>query len=906
MLVKPFFKTPICLGVTALFCSICYANTTPPLMTDQNYTTDTTLDFDGNAAVVANRGKSVTISVADGAELKIQQIVSESYGKANRAVATQGTVIQAEGGSIAFNGGNVLITKPDYYKDDAQGPTGDVMLQSFISSRMGSSNVVFNTKSIKFEGSVDMGVILQGQSNLTFANGVTMIVDRSECLSPVPVVYGTYAVLGGNIQVLNDSTFVLKAGAHDQNIRGASFSHGGSGKYAGRIKYDIDTTANPELENAFGLYVSKGDARATVDVKPFVSTGEMTLDLVGNEAGKTNLYAIYAAQDMEFNKLNISEKNAKQAIGVFVQDNNLTVKDFSFKGTETKSVWGIYATGGSVEIANAEIGARSLGASMGVRAGNNAQVTFLKSLTTDAADSIHADGTAQVDVRENFLAQDPTTVTAKNTSHVKINSTGLGVVRLSGNTQMDDGASLEMNLNTTQTDASYWNVLGKSKLSKLALGGNARLNFYIDDNSVINGSDSMIAVVGDSAVDLEPKENTGISLVSVGLDIHGNDTLGLISSAKGFTLDGGVINAGADLNAFKKDLQVTNVESLIRLSQSEIKSDQYDLLLESDNRLIAKIKAAAPKDTTINDQTDALMESSASVYATMFAVDDLFVDSILRTRNGSHRDGLFVAARAGKYDVDTRTKLDTNIISGLLGYALQNGGTEVGGFIEMGYSSYDTMTYSALGNVAGSGKHNYGGAGLYVDYATPVDGLKLTGYLKGGVLSNNFDARCVDQSLDFDRTSAYWGAHAGAHFDTQLAKLRSRFFLSYFYDGREGEGYHLKGSGDSSSIKFKYDSLNAHRVQVGGLFEYDYTPTLRPYFGLTLEEILSAKAKGTATDNVGTLQLNSSNMHGMTGIVSAGWNYVNPDDSFEFELGVGGYVGARQGVSGQVQASWKF
>ena len=93
---------------------------------------------------------------------------------------------------------------------------------------------------------------------------------------------------------------------------------------------------------------------------------------------------------------------------------------------------------------------------------------------------------------------------------------------------------------------------------------------------------------------------------------------------------------------------------------------------------------------------------------------------------------------------------------------------------------------------------------------------------------------------------------------------------------------------------------------MGNLFEYQYTPTQRPYFGLTLEQTISAKAKGTATDKDGTLKLTSSDMAGTTGILSAGWNYTNPADTFEFEVGVNGYVGTRQGVSGQVQANWKF
>ena len=54
------------------------------------------------------------------------------------------------------------------------------------------------------------------------------------------------------------------------------------------------------------------------------------------------------------------------------------------------------------------------------------------------------------------------------------------------------------------------------------------------------------------------------------------------------------------------------------------------------------------------------------------------------------------------------------------------------------------------------------------------------------------------------------------------------------------------------------------------------------------------------------MTLRSSDLEGSTGIISAGWTYLNEAQTFEFEVGVNGYIGTRQGVSGQVQANWEF
>ena len=82
--------------------------------------------------------------------------------------------------------------------------------------------------------------------------------------------------------------------------------------------------------------------------------------------------------------------------------------------------------------------------------------------------------------------------------------------------------------------------------------------------------------------------------------------------------------------------------------------------------------------------------------------------------------------------------------------------------------------------------------------------------------------------------------------------------------------------------------------------------TLRPYLGLTFEQIISAEAEGTATDALGTMKLNSSDLEGSTGILSAGWTYVNEPGTFSCEFGLNGYDGTSNGVSGQIQETWKF
>ena len=316
-----------------------------------------------------------------------------------------------------------------------------------------------------------------------------------------------------------------------------------------------------------------------------------------------------------------------------------------------------------------------------------------------------------------------------------------------------------------------------------------------------------------------------------------------------------------------------------------------------------------PSINQVDDQTNALMLSSIASAAVMYAADELLIDSTMKSRQGVRQTGPFAAARIGKYDLDVAGELDTTVITGLLGYAFNVQNSEVGVFMEMGHGTYDTRTATTepVGEAEGDGKHNYVGFGIYGNYATPIDWLHVTGYVKGGWLRNEFSVPLAGVKVDFDRTSNYWGAHLGAYGESQASeKFKSRTFLNYFYDGRESEVHTASGSAEVAGAKFHFASFNSHRAQLGSVFEYAYTADLRPYIALTYEYTFKADAKGRAADQYGDLALDGTDLEGSTGIVSLGWTYQNEAKHFEFDLGVNGYTGKRQGVSAQAQAAWKF
>lgn len=438
---------------------------------------------------------------------------------------------------------------------------------------------------------------------------------------------------------------------------------------------------------------------------------------------------------------------------------------------------------------------------------------------------------------------------------------------------------------------------------------------FLVSKELLENNTAMLQVAGNmwSPVQfkLSGENHTTIAIAGTDVSFKIGDSYTLIQSANGFTDENGMkITADTELSGIKSDMTLTTYSSLVRTHTDTLLAEEYELVVSEDGESLSmnvvKEINNGPGVTEINPETDALMESSLSTMTTHFAADDLFVDAVLRSRDGK-RDGLFTAARGGKWSFDTRTRIENNIVSGLLGYGAKlSNDLTMGAFIEMGHGNYDTRTHVAGSTKAGGGSHNYGGLGLFGDYAMPsIEGLHFTGYLKVGLLRNEFNSNIAGANVDYDRTGVYWGAHLGTHYDWDLTQsIRSRVFLSYFYDGQGDESFDIAGEGDVGGAHVSYDAIHAHRVQLGSMFEFAVSDTWRPYLGLTFEQILAAEAKGTATDAQGSFDLNSSDLEGSTGILSAGWTYQ--DGNFSTELGLNGYAGTRNGVSGQIQANWKF
>ena len=897
----------LALGFAATVNGFAAEVTGPHIQTSRAFDDDTIYTVTDNGSVIGSDDTNlVEITIAAGKTLTLK----------NTDDNWQTRILDGSNrGGLTFTGGNLVLRMDDTSTDSNSE-------QCFLRATNGDATTgttTFNTDSaVVMEGSVPQGMTFHGDIN--FKNGFVMNIDRSagDAARSITAVLGQ---LGGTLTTTS-ADINITAGKNDTSITGIEFGYGGNLNAASlNLQLNGSNAQSLKVVRGINIWDHKDYPQYNQYGKDITIAGPVTITLQDVPSASSYAVILTAKRDYSFagpTKLTVNTSN--RGYGLVTNRKVDFTDDLTMDFSGNNYSWGIFANAaGQVTAKTASINMQG-GNSHAIWLKENASVAIAEALKTNAHYAMVGQGESTIDVQKDFITTARSGLSVQDKAKIFINSSGSGKVQFSGFTEMDDKSEGQIVLNVgsgSVDENSYWNVTDRSTLTNLAVASKASLNFLLtaDVLSSLADDEAIVLVTGTTPVLLHSAASASgaspITLSGTGLKLNAGDEVRLIKSSAGIALDkaDNRLAAGSSLDELKGNLNVEHIASLSRVQETELTKDDYDLKMKSENMLVATIKAKRPSVDKVNDQTNALMQSSIASAATMYAADELLIDSTMKSRNGVRQTGPFAAARVGKYDLDVRGDLETNVISGLLGYAVNLQGSEIGAFVEMGHGTYDTKTAvaSPLGKIRGDGKHNYVGLGVYGNYTTPWEWLHFTGYVKGGWLRNEFSAPIAGVSVDFDRTSNYWGAHLGMYGEIQAAeKIKNRTFLNYFYDGRESESYEASGSSAVAGARFHFDALNVHRVQAGSLFEYQHSSALRPYAAVTYEYAFKADAEGNARDHIGTLAMNGTDLEGSTGILSLGWTFMNRAKTFEFDGGVNGYVGVRKGVSAQLQAAWKF
>jgi autotransporter-associated beta strand protein len=453
---------------------------------------------------------------------------------------------------------------------------------------------------------------------------------------------------------------------------------------------------------------------------------------------------------------------------------------------------------------------------------------------------------------------------------------------------------------------------------KLGAAG-AFLNFYLPSGFAAGGT--LLNVAGNADI-------TG-STVNVGVlgsssPLKAGDAVTLFSA---LTLTGAPANNATNNGAANNNGGLPSAKLLFGATLVY----DFDLRAEG-NALLATVRDGAvtppvtppieppvtPPVGKVDARTKALSEGFLAGTALLNLGADFLVDRGLAAalKNGERNKGLGFAAIGGsRLEHETGSSIDVDGYSLIAGLAatrpLPAGAATVGAFIEHGEGDYDTFNrFANAADVHGKGKTNYTGAGLLarLKFAETERGhLYAETSTRMGKVDVDFAARnwrdpLFGRSVAYAADSRYASAHAGLGYVWNMNdRARLKLYGQYLWS-RQGSDTVKLSSGES----VRFADVDSQRLRLGARWSHAISQNGQAYLGAAWEHEFDGKARATLRVGQG-YRLATPDLEGDTGIIEAGFALApNANQPLTLDIGLQGYAGQREGVTGSVKVNYRF
>ncbi len=274
----------------------------------------------------------------------------------------------------------------------------------------------------------------------------------------------------------------------------------------------------------------------------------------------------------------------------------------------------------------------------------------------------------------------------------------------------------------------------------------------------------------------------------------------------------------------------------------------------------------------------------------------------------------FMAVSGGSMRYNTGSYVDVDGFSLMAGvskaFDMDDEELSVGVFFEYGYGSYDTFnSVPGAPDVRGGGDSDYYGGGLLgrFDFEGHRTGhFYLEATARTGSISNDYSSNNLGSTpgitTSYNASSMYFGASVGGGFLWQPDKsLSFDFYARGLWARQQGSDVTL-----STGERVNFADTNSLRTQVGTTVVFEVSEWVDGYGGLAWEY----EFDGEANANTGGYSIVAPSLKGNTGIAEAGVS-IKPTQHGDLSkmrilIGVQGYMGEREGVTGSGRISYGF
>lgn len=334
----------------------------------------------------------------------------------------------------------------------------------------------------------------------------------------------------------------------------------------------------------------------------------------------------------------------------------------------------------------------------------------------------------------------------------------------------------------------------------------------------------------------------------------------------------------------------------------------YDFeLKQTDSQLLLEVTGS-----TVNQGSQSITNSRIAPLAFLNQGADLLAFAALEAacvpcgEETKGRVSVFATAGGGssRYDTGSGAHVDVDgvsVVAGLAWHAPTNfNALNLSAFFESGWGNYDTRNRL----VKSKGDLDYYGGGVMGRYQFTVGyfgGLYADGSFRVGHASSDYSKHDFDNAFGgrnhYDTGSTYYGAHAGLGYAWQVDdKICVDFSSKYFWTHLNSSRVNINGD------SVKLDDVTSHRWRNGAVLNYDVTEMVTAYVGAAYEYEFDGKAKAQIYSHNAPY----SDIKGGTGIGTLGIMLNPAGGGFSVNLGIQGYTGVREGVSGSFKAQYTF
>lgn len=532
-----------------------------------------------------------------------------------------------------------------------------------------------------------------------------------------------------------------------------------------------------------------------------------------------------------------------------------------------------------------------------------------------------------------FITNDGGTFTNKNTI-VSVNKSDITNGYVAGTlVALADGGQVEINNQTVVvSNSTVDDVYGTGIVASGDVSARINNQTIVLDNVTVEGGVYAVSVKNGTST----RSGNDVELTNSRLQLSGTNTVGSIS---GFDTIG--LNV-TEANKEKAVLTVTDADAgqmefngvTIEIASDDFleSSDTYQLinveggkytfkdLTVKESHTFLETTYTADGDVVLGNGENLTSENDLFNNKTVKATESskTLAESLLGTVAFVNQGAEFIAdegiaamvdaaklgevtafgvMQGGSTHYNTGSYVDVDGVTFMAGAGLRvNPNWTMAGFVEAGWAN----SASHVEGTRGDGDHEYFGVGFATRYQT--DGvLYVDGSLRAGRATTEFAGRYGQDSASYDAKSLYMSAHVGlgALWDlNESLKLDTyaRYMVTYLDD----DDVDLN---NRYNDKLDLDSTVTHAVRAGARLLGDFNDYASWKVGAAYEHVFD----GDAESAVNSFSLDVPSLEGDTGVFELGMR-IRPslESNWAVDLGAKGYVGDREGVTGNMTVRYSF